>query len=273
MRLQRESRMCKKDLDAQIKKNGKINDNFICLPDPEDPYVWYYLIFGLEDAPYTGGYYFGKITCPPEYPAKAPQINLLTENGRFRLQKDGICLSISSFHPESWNPAWKVNQIVIGLLSFWLTNEYTYGAVETYDYPTDIDIKERSIGFAMKSRKEVLENEKFKLIFGEYADAIGINEEPNVPAWADYVIRDNERKAKAEAEKARLAKIAEERRIAEAKRVAEELEQKRIADELAERKKKQAAIKDYFKLLKEKGLTKYIGQPQHAAKQLRRLQA
>lgn len=168
MRLQREARMAKKDLDAQVKKTGKINDNFICLPDPEDPYVWYYVIFGLEEMPYKGLYCFGRITCPDSYPAKAPQINVITENGRFRddkLQKDGICLSISSFHPESWNPAWKVNQIVIGLVSFWLTGEYTYGAVEEYDYPRDISIYDRSIGFAMKSRKEVLENEKFKLIF------------------------------------------------------------------------------------------------------------
>jgi len=81
MRLNREAKMAKKDYDTQIKKNGKIIDTFICLPDPEDAYKWYYVIFGFEDHPFKGGYYLGNIECPPEYPAKAPKINLLTENG------------------------------------------------------------------------------------------------------------------------------------------------------------------------------------------------
>jgi len=140
MRLQREAKMAKRDIEAQLKKNGgKLKDNFICLPDPEDPYVWYYVVFGLEEpAEYKGGFYLGKITCPKEYPSKAPNIKLFTDNGRFRTNGDGICLSISDFHPESWNPAWKVNQIVIGLVSFWIGGEYTYGSLESYDFPPNM---------------------------------------------------------------------------------------------------------------------------------------
>ena len=109
LRLQREARMAKKDIDSQIKKFGKIQDNFICLPDPNDAFTWYYVVFGLnEPKEYTNGYYLGKITCPQDYPKSAPNIRILTENGRFRTTQ-GICLSISDFHQESWNPAWKVN--------------------------------------------------------------------------------------------------------------------------------------------------------------------
>jgi ubiquitin-conjugating enzyme E2 J2 len=106
------------------------------LPDPSNVYEWYYIVFGLE-APYKGGYYIGKIKCKETYPATAPNITIYTDNGKFRtnkLQPDGICLSISDFHQESWNPAWKVTQIVMGLVSFWLDSEYTYGSVESYDY-------------------------------------------------------------------------------------------------------------------------------------------
>jgi len=269
MRLNREAKMCKKDMDAQIKKQGKITDNFICLPDPEDSYLWHYVVFGLDDAPYKGGYYMGNIVCPPEYPAKAPTINLITENGRFKLQKeqpDGICLSISSLHPESWNPAWKVNQIVIGLISFWLTNESTYGSVESYDYPRDMPIKERSLGFAMKSRHEVLKNEKFQAIFGAYADAIGINQEQVVEGWAEHKIKVEKIQAEKEAAE---AKRVEEARIAEEARLAKIEEEKRIAKELAEK----SAIKDYFKILKRKNLTQYVGQPNHVKNALRRMQA
>ena len=131
MRLQRESRMSKKDIETQIQKSGKLQDNFICLPDPEDAYVWYYVVFDLDHPDFQGGYYLGKIICPNDYPAKAPKITLITDNGRFHNWNEGICLSISDYHPESWNPVWKVTQIVIGLVSFWVQEkEYTYGAVE-----------------------------------------------------------------------------------------------------------------------------------------------
>ena len=119
MRPQREAKMAQRDITTQIKKTGKINDGFICLPDPENAFVWYYIVYGLETKDYEGGYYMGKIICPPEYPAKAPKVIVITENGRFHTWNEGICLSISDYHPESWNPVWKVNQIVVGLVSFW----------------------------------------------------------------------------------------------------------------------------------------------------------
>jgi len=53
----------KKDFDTQIKKNGKITDNYVCAPDPEDPLTWYFVVFGLADD-YEGGFYFGKVVCP-----------------------------------------------------------------------------------------------------------------------------------------------------------------------------------------------------------------
>ena len=164
LRLQREAKMAKKDMDNQVKKTGKISDNFICLPDPEDVYTWYYVVFGLkEPSEYDGGFYFGKVTCPPDYPAKAPNIKIITENGRFRTHGEGICLSISNFHPESWNPAWKVSQIVIGLVSFWISDEYTWGAVEDYEFESNPDLSEteQKLNWAMSSRESVLKNEKF----------------------------------------------------------------------------------------------------------------
>lgn len=164
MRLQREARTAKKDLDNQVKKKGKIEDNFICLPDPENPYVWYYVIYGLDFVGYKGGYYLGKIICPPEYPHKPPKITLITENGRFHTWKEGICLSISDYHPESWNMAWKVNQIVIGLVSFWVQNDVsTYGDVSSHDLRLEAGetATDKRIQRAKESQKTVLAHEKF----------------------------------------------------------------------------------------------------------------
>ena len=34
-----------------------------------------------------------------------------------------LCLSISDFHPDTWNPAWSVSTILTGLLSFMVCNK------------------------------------------------------------------------------------------------------------------------------------------------------
>ena len=190
MRLQREAKMAVKEYETQIKKHGKITDNFICLPDPENVYVWWYIVFGLTDPKqYTGGFYIGKVECKDTYPATAPNITIYTDNGKYRTHKqqpDGICLSISDFHQESWNPAWKVTQIVLGLVSFWLDDEYTYGSVEQYDLDQlkmDLTHEEHSTRFAMLSRDHVLAHEKYQQIFAPYASAIGIDKEQSYPAW------------------------------------------------------------------------------------------
>ena len=62
-------------------------------------------------------------------------------------------------------------------------------------------IEERAIGFAMKSRKEVLAHEKFQQIFGDYADAIGINTEETYPGWAEHQVLLNKINEEKEAKK------------------------------------------------------------------------
>jgi ubiquitin-protein ligase len=259
MRLQREAKMAKKDIETQIKKTGKINDGFICLPDPEDAYVWYYIVFGLDYKGWTGGFYMGKIICPDEYPAKAPKVIVLTENGRFHTWSNGICLSISDYHPESWNPVWKVSQIVIGLTSFWQTTDDTYGGVyarelgefcKNGEKPNDCIIR-----LAKESREKVLNHDKFK-IFEQYASAIGIDKVPKIEISAE----EQERLDKA------AAKLVEEKRIAEELRLKEEQERLiRLQKEEEERKIQEQKEKlaqaekiknDYFKLISQMGLKK-----------------
>lgn len=203
----------------------------------------------------------GAIRCPDTYPAKAPNIRLITENGRFRLQKDGICLSISDMHPESWNPAWRVSQIVTGLQQFWVGNESTYGDVYNNEWgDTDLlTLKDRRIQFAMESREAVLKHEKFQAIFGEYADVIGINEKKTFDHWEPVIEKlVNYRKVKAERE----AKAKEEADLRE-KKEKEAEEARQLALRKAEAEKIEAEqkkmVQQYFKKMQEKGLTQYIG--------------
>lgn len=72
----------------------------------------------------------GKLIFPNEYPWKPPSIMMTTETGRFTTNAR-ICLSISDYHPESWNPVWPVRSIIIGLISFFVTNDHTVGSIRS----------------------------------------------------------------------------------------------------------------------------------------------
>ena len=69
---------------------------------------------GARGSPYEGGYFHGKLKFPPEYPLKPPSILMLTPSGRFK-PNTRLCLSMSDFHPETWNPMWSVSTILMGL--------------------------------------------------------------------------------------------------------------------------------------------------------------
>ena len=117
--------------NRQIEALGKITeDNFIAAPDPNNIFEWYFVIFGLTEPPYVNGYYMGKLKFPKEYPWKPPSIMMVTETGRFSMNQR-ICLSISDFHPESWNPVWPIKSIIIALISFMTSNQSTVGSKVT----------------------------------------------------------------------------------------------------------------------------------------------
>lgn len=57
---------------------------------------------------------------------------MCTPQGRFKCDVK-LCLSMSDFHPESWNPLWSVGSVLTGLLSFMLGSEDTVGSILTAD--------------------------------------------------------------------------------------------------------------------------------------------
>ncbi|WRX27859.1 Ubiquitin-conjugating enzyme E2 - like 10 [Theobroma cacao] len=120
-----------------------------------------YVLEGSEGTPFAGGYYYGKIKFPPEYPYKPPGITMITPNGRFMTQKK-ICLSMSDFHPESWNPMWSVSSILTGLLSFMMDNSPTTGSVNTTAAEKQ-RLAKASLAFNCK-------NPTFRKLFPEYVD-------------------------------------------------------------------------------------------------------
>ncbi|XP_043461247.1 ubiquitin-conjugating enzyme E2 J2-like [Leptopilina heterotoma] len=102
-------------------------------PVPSNILEWHYVVKGPENTPYEGGFYHGKLIFPGEFPFQPPSIYMTTPNGRFKVNTK-LCLSISDFHPDTWNPAWSVSTILTGLLSFMIENSPTLGSITTTDY-------------------------------------------------------------------------------------------------------------------------------------------
>lgn len=150
-RLQKEYRaLCKEPVSHVVAR-----------PSPNDILEWHYVLEGSEGTPFAGGYYYGKIKFPSEYPYKPPGISMTTPNGRFMTQKK-ICLSMSDFHPESWNPMWSVSSILTGLLSFMMDNSPTTGSVNT-----TVAEKQR---LAKSSLAFNCKNATFRKLFPEYVE-------------------------------------------------------------------------------------------------------
>lgn len=101
----------------------------IAEPDESNILKWFYVIRGPSETPFEGGVYIGKLIFPSEYPMKAPSIHMLTPNGRFQINMK-ICMSMSDFHPESWNPMWSVATIIQGVQSFMASDELTTGGLK-----------------------------------------------------------------------------------------------------------------------------------------------
>ncbi|KAL8466444.1 hypothetical protein ACS0TY_035509 [Phlomoides rotata] len=130
-------------------------------PLPNDILEWHYVLEGSQGTPFAGGYYYGKIKFPPEYPYKPPGISMTTPNGRFLTQKK-LCLSMSDFHPESWNPMWSASSILTGLLSFMMDDSPTTGSVTTTEEEKK-RLAKASLAFNCK-------NPTFKKLFPEYVE-------------------------------------------------------------------------------------------------------
>ncbi|CEP21400.1 unnamed protein product [Cyberlindnera jadinii] len=128
-------------------------------PSERNILEWHYLITGPPDTPYSGGQYHGMLIFPKDYPFKPPEIRMITPNGRFQVNTR-LCLSMSDFHPDTWQPAWSVATILTGLLSFMTGDEPTTGSIVT-----SADAKKRYAQVSLNWN--ATQNDRFKKEFPE----------------------------------------------------------------------------------------------------------
>ena len=161
-RLQKELRLLAKDPLPSI----------IARPDTKNILVWHYVLEGDASSEYAGGTYHGKITFPSQYPFRPPAIVMVTPSGRFQ-SNTRLCLSMSDYHPETWNPSWSVASILTGLQSFFYQNTATTGSV------TCSKRERRTLATASAAFNE--KNPSFRKVF---PDLIGTGER-SVSEWRD----------------------------------------------------------------------------------------
>ena len=130
--------------------------------DEKNILEWHLLMQGPNDTPFEGGWYVAKMRFPEQYPFKPPDLYMCTPNGRFETNKK-LCMSMSSFHPETWNPAWNVAKVAIGMLSFLSEDEMTTGSVRTTDAQKKL--------FATESVEWNCTHGAYKRMFPELGDA------------------------------------------------------------------------------------------------------
>jgi len=97
-----------------IQKNK--SEFYEACPSEENINVWYVKIKNLAEE-YEGGVYYMKIHFTEKYPFEPPDYFMLTPSGRFQINSK-ICLSNSGYHSESWSALWGINQIIMGMISF-----------------------------------------------------------------------------------------------------------------------------------------------------------
>lgn len=141
-------------------------DNCMIRIEPKDLFKWYFVLDGISETEYEGGKYFGYITFPKEYPFKPPAVFIETPNGTIRTG-ESICMSMTDWHPESWNPSWGPRTIVLGLFVFLenVLNGEDSSATAIYGASKE-DVKT----FAAQSKQNNCDMKLFQTIFPELVE-------------------------------------------------------------------------------------------------------
>ena len=110
---------------------------------------------------------------------------MITPNGRFATSTR-LCLSMSDFHPGTWNPAWSVSTILTALLSFMCIYQYNNFIVEDTSTTGSIETSSATKKQLAKSSLEFnRSNLKFRQVFPDLAARVGVPT-PVTPAISQH---------------------------------------------------------------------------------------
>ena len=117
----------------RLMKEKKVNANgfeyFYIQPLEGDILKWHFTFKGVEGTEYEHGLYHGYIQIPPDYPMSPPDIFYLNENGRFHTNQK-ICITITSYHKESWSPMWTFSKMLQAMISHFIVDDTGIGSLK-----------------------------------------------------------------------------------------------------------------------------------------------
>jgi ubiquitin-protein ligase len=118
------------DIQSNQRQETQQDRKYMCLgPLGKNLFMWVFSFAGMEGSNFEGGIYSGLLILPANYPMSPPRVQVWTPSGRFIPRAD-ICLSASSFHPETWNPAaYSFRTIIESLRLHMLTHAVEIGGM------------------------------------------------------------------------------------------------------------------------------------------------
>mmetsp|Transcript_33375 Transcript_33375/g.76186 ORF Transcript_33375/g.76186 Transcript_33375/m.76186 type:complete len:388 (+) Transcript_33375:67-1230(+) len=122
-----------RDAVGRLKKEHKV---FLADPPPfisvsvdqSNLLCWNYLIQGPPNTPYAGGWYWGLLEVPKDYPFSPPLVKMCTPNGRFH-HGEWLCTRISDYHPEGWTVSSTISGLLLTVLTLMCDTSFTPGAL------------------------------------------------------------------------------------------------------------------------------------------------
>lgn len=104
--------------------NLKRDFGILIEPEERDYYKVHFILPGPEDTPFEGGLYHGMIRLNSNHPHGAPNIYIITPNGRFTHEdypipngSRGICTTDTAYHPEMHTPMKNIETFLKGFIS------------------------------------------------------------------------------------------------------------------------------------------------------------
>jgi ubiquitin-conjugating enzyme E2 J2 len=158
------SKLCQKRLNKEIQMYSQENfkfPNLLLRPNYDNLLIWHFIVYDLQDTPYAGGYYFGKIVLPNDYPLKAPDFYFLTPNGRFETNRK-ICTTFSAYHQDTYTSTWNVLTMMEGMISF-MTDEDHQGGIGSLT----TSMSQRQT-LAQQSKDWNLQQQDFRKVFPDF---------------------------------------------------------------------------------------------------------
>jgi ubiquitin-conjugating enzyme E2 D/E len=107
---------------------------------------WDGALVGPEGTPYCGGVFYFKISCPPEYPLKAPTIKFQTKIYHCNIGADGsVCHEVLR---DKWSPVLTLSHALISVMSLLKNPNLGFAGVDGYvsfdrDASYSVDIAEQ----------------------------------------------------------------------------------------------------------------------------------